>query len=201
MSLILSPTPKKLGYTLIEVLVAIGLILIVLGFSIISFFRLRDRQNLVKAKEELAVVFNLAQSSAQSGKLGGCGTSRTLKAYRVFHNSGSNQIFLDVSCNPSVSGTQEAVLDLDDFGVSDVVVTANYENGSSSLVELDFYFRVLTGDVDDVLYRYYDADGNPEEASGSPASDWTITLSNSSANYQFVLTRSGEVSQGEFISS
>ncbi|HQM16044.1 MAG TPA: prepilin-type N-terminal cleavage/methylation domain-containing protein, partial [Candidatus Woesebacteria bacterium] len=68
------------GFTLVELLVAIGVLLLLLGVGIANYLDFNDRQQLVQAAQLVREAFADAQNSARTGKLGGC---EALHAYRV----------------------------------------------------------------------------------------------------------------------
>lgn len=77
-----SPTPPaKNGFTLIEMLVAITIMLLLFGIGIVSYLRFDSRQQLIQAGEELKSSLRIAQARARAGdRPPGC---ERLQAYEL----------------------------------------------------------------------------------------------------------------------
>ncbi len=126
---------KQNAFTLIEVLVAAGIILILVGLGIANYIRFNDRQKIRQAHELLRQAVSDAQNSARNGKLRGC---QQLQAYQV-------------ELNPTSISIEPVCSDDDDVPITrvfDLPAGVIFENGSL------FYIRPITGRV------YGDSDFN-----------------------------------------
>ena len=176
---------NSFGFTLIEIIVAVAVMVVTMTVGIGTYGRFEDRQQIVETAKEIAAVFHRAQNNAQIGKIGSCSK---LKAYRV---DGVNQ--------PGNFILQMAEVCQEESPSLSSVYT------SPSGVKLDdnftFYFRVLSGDVDNVLYRYYDQDGDEVASPPILERSWPIVVTNSGGThrYEFTISRSGEISQGAWL--
>ncbi len=83
------------GFTLVELLVAIGVLLLLLGVGIANYLNFNDRQQLVQAAQLVREAFADAQNSARTGKLGGC---EALHAYRVSSLAGVGGVRVTARC-------------------------------------------------------------------------------------------------------
>lgn len=71
---------RQRGFTLIELIVAVGILLFLIGVGLANYIGFNERQQLIQAAEQVREAVADAQNSARSGKLRGCAQ---LAAYRV----------------------------------------------------------------------------------------------------------------------
>lgn len=174
---------QKSGFTLIEVIVATSIMILLFGFGLASFLKFQDRQQVLKAKEETEAIFDRAQGKAKSGKMGSC---NILKGYQVHGENQDDNYVLRTReiCQNSAN----------EPGLTTVYTSPT---GLSLEDSFDLYFRVLTGDVDTDLFRFYDRSGTAQTGTGTFSSQ-TIEISNYRQTYRFEITNSGEVSAGSW---
>lgn len=104
MALILSPTPAaQRGFTLIEMLVAITIMLLLFGIGIVSYLRFDSRQQLIQAGEELKSDLRIAQARARTGdRPDGCDR---LLAYEVAFTSDQTYEVREI-CEPPITSVR-----------------------------------------------------------------------------------------------
>lgn len=89
-------TPRR-GFTLVEMLVSITIMLLMVGGGIAGYIQFNDRQIAVAAGSKLQSYLRLAQTKARSGDVpSGC---TQLTKYSVRLTNGSNQIQLYAVCS------------------------------------------------------------------------------------------------------
>lgn len=138
---------RQKGFTLIEVMVVMGIMTIFGTLSIVAFNNYNQAQILKNTTNELVATLNLARSRAQSqvrlwNKLtDSChDTANPLEGYQVLlSNDGTNVIYeLD-----SVCGGAATVLKTKVISAKDVTVPGEDVNPNGNT----FYFPVLTGQL------------------------------------------------------
>lgn len=130
-TLLVVPQSKKnaLGFTLIELIVAITIMMMLLGSGIISYLQFNDRQSVLSAGEELTSLLRVAQTRARVGdRPSGCDQ---LLAYYVRASFESSTVSLVAECE---NGT---------FPRSEMVLTANTQAAQA----INIGFKVLHGGV------------------------------------------------------
>jgi type II secretory pathway pseudopilin PulG len=130
-TLFTSQSSKKLalGFTLIELIVTITIMMLLLGSGIVSYLRFNDRQAVLAAGEELSSLLRVAQTRARVGdRPSGC---YQLQAYHVRAVFGSSTVNLVAVCE---NGT---------FTRTETSLTSNIRAAQ----EIDVGFRVLHGGV------------------------------------------------------
>ena len=174
---------KQFGFTLIEIVVAVGLMIILMTVGITAYMRFETRQQLVGTKKEIEAIFHRARNNAKTGKMGNCSK---LKAYQVDGVNQTDNFELQMREVCQTTNTSLATV---------------YTSPDGVKLNQDFslYFRVLSGDVDNVLYRYYDHNGDPIGSPPPLETDWTIVVTDGDQSYQFTITRSGEINQGSWL--
>lgn len=85
---------QSIGFTLIEMLIAVSIMMLVFGGGIAGYTTFNDRQIVVSAVEDLKQHLNFARSKALSGDLGGCST---LSGYRVMTQVAGESMLLNIS--------------------------------------------------------------------------------------------------------
>ncbi len=76
----LTQSHRQRGFTLIEMLVTVGIGLLLATLGITGYIRFNDRQKILNSTRELETIFQTAAVKAQGGDLGGC---TQLAGYRV----------------------------------------------------------------------------------------------------------------------
>lgn len=88
---------SKNGFTLIEMLVTITIMMVVLGGGIAAYITFNDRQKVTTSARELQQFIRSAQVKARVGQTpSGCGR---LEAYRVSGASGGSTVTLSAVCD------------------------------------------------------------------------------------------------------
>lgn len=122
---------KKNGFSLIELLVSIVIMLILLASALGSFLRYSEKRAIITTVDELKTYFQRAQSEAKSGDLGGCSQ---LAGYRVqTYSVGSN---VELSLQPVCT-----------TGIANAAKTYSFPTGITVSPTLDYTFQVLQGGV------------------------------------------------------
>jgi len=118
-----------LGFTLIELIVTITIMMLLLGSGIVSYLRFNDRQAVLAAGEELTAILRVAQTRARVGdRPDGCDQ---LQAYHVRLPFESSVVSLVAECE---NGS---------FTRSQITLSAN----TQATQAIDIGFRVLHGGV------------------------------------------------------
>lgn len=123
----------KKGFTLVELLVALGIIAVVFGLSFVAYREFSRRQQLAEAANVFKSNLFLAQQRALSGERSICATGEVLNGYRVyFDNPASYKVFAD--CGRSWPQTWDDQL----------IKSVNLPSGiTKSAGPSDIYFKVL----------------------------------------------------------
>lgn len=91
---------RSSGFTLIELMVAVGIMLLLTGGGIATFIRFNDRQAVQGAANQLQTIFRSAQVKARAGeKPAACDR---LTGYRVQTTANTSQVVLSAVCNNGV---------------------------------------------------------------------------------------------------
>lgn len=152
---------KNLGFSLIEMLVAIAIMIVLAGLGIASFIRFNERQQVANTAKQIQHIMRTAQSKARVKEIpSGCST---LFSYEV-HRSGSGPINLRANCqtgvNPQLSSwtapsgmsvspgsfsvkfkTLHGSAEIKINGVPNNILTTNIKKGT----EYDYQFNVTSG--------------------------------------------------------
>jgi type II secretory pathway pseudopilin PulG len=84
------------GYSLIEMLIAVGILMLLVGGGIAAFLTFNDRQALNGAGKQMVTYLRSAQSKARVGDTpSGCDQ---LNGYRVTVTAGSTSVLLEAVC-------------------------------------------------------------------------------------------------------
>jgi prepilin-type N-terminal cleavage/methylation domain-containing protein len=166
------------GFTLVEMLITISIMLIITGGGIAAFIGFNERQNVQVAVKELQTMLRSAQVKAKVGEDAEyCRSTygESLRGYRVYIADGTGTAILYTTCSDN-----KFSLPVDRTYVErsriyfDSTVTAGMQGGG----DLDVEFLALLGGVD---------------GSG------TIEIAGSGSNvYNFVISSSGEIREGAF---
>jgi len=93
---------QKSGFTLIEMMVAIAIMIILTGMGIAGFIRFNDRQEVSNAAKQVQHIMRSAQSKARVKELpSGC---TNLFSYEV-HRSGGGPINVRANCQSGVNAS------------------------------------------------------------------------------------------------
>lgn len=91
------------GYTLIEVMVVVGIVSILALGGMAAYNRFNDRQQLVQAVDGFVTTFREVQKQADAGDL--AGVCDELGGYQMILTNNSSAYRVDVICSPSGSQT------------------------------------------------------------------------------------------------
>jgi type II secretory pathway pseudopilin PulG len=119
------------GLSLIELLVVMTISLIMLGGGIAAFSDFSDRRSVTSAVEELKTYFQVAQTKANAGDLGGC---TQLSGYQL--QSYLNGLVTEVALQAVCSAGTASAAEIHSLSAG-VIVSPN----------IDMVFQVLNGGV------------------------------------------------------
>jgi len=157
------------GFTLIEMIVVLGLMALMLGGSIAGYRKFNERQTVLQGGKEFVSALRLAQKRASVGDkpdVAGCNAGEKLEGYRVRGSNGESVYLVVPLCN----GVEVTAAEQDYTFSGDVVFKQN----------VDIRFYVLSRGTD------FGAGGNSV----------TIVMGNVQApGYTFTIqvTRTGEI--------
>lgn len=171
------------GFTLIEILVSIGIMLLMIAIGISSFINFSDRQDILQTKKEIEAQFKQVQSLARTGKLASCSK---LAGYRFSAVNQPNRSVAVATGEVCDGLAEDQPLTHDQYVSPGEMVLADT---SGDPISLDLYILPLSGNVDSADPR----------TQGSGESSWTYRLIGSQYTYQFMIDSSGRFSQGEWI--
>lgn len=166
-------TIRANGFTLIEMLVAISIMLLMLGGGIASYIRFQERRIVITQGQELMDFIRLAQQKAAvrevppaSAVCNQTDPNRRLVGYRARKASGSTTVNIYALCGSSIPGSQNSSVSYTHIIPSGITISP------TSLWQYDFYTLQETPSV-------------------SPSS---ITLSSSGETYTITVTAAGGIS-------
>jgi len=179
MNLLFFKKPSIAGFTLVEMLVTISIMIIITGGGIAAFMGFNDRQNVQVAVKELQTLLRSAQVKAKVGADAEyCRTTfnEPLRGYRVYIADGTGTAILYTTCaeNKFTSPASRNYVERSriDFATT---VTGGMQGGG----DVDIEFLTLLGGVDG---------SGIVEISGS-----------GSYVYNFTVSSSGEIREGGFL--
>lgn len=165
---------KPAGFTIIELLVVISIVLLTIGAGISGFINFNDRQQVQTTVKDVQELMRSAQIKARSGEgANDCGVTNKLKGYQVTSDISAvilNRICVNPSTNVVTSTTERSRVTL-----NKVTVTRSPSNTIT--------FLALKGGVD---------------LGGGVPILVTVTGQYSSASYQFQVLTTGEITEGAF---
>lgn len=174
---------KSGGFTLIEMLVVIAIIVLLVGGGIAGFLTFKDKQTILDSVKQLKTYIQLAQSYAQSGELPDTGCIGYLDTYSLRFDSAdslgctANNLCLVAICIDPVGGVTQATRN--EQPLPDGVTVSALPNYG---LDLDFDFRILAGGVC--------LDG---DCTAAGPSNSTITVGYNGASYEIIIQEGGEV--------
>lgn len=169
------------GFTLIEMIVTVGIMLAVTGGGIAAFMTFDDKQSIQTSAQELQTILRSAQTKARVGEdaeyCRATYVGETLRGYRVQVLEGTNIVFLDVVC--SANKFTEAIYrnyppDLQRSYTLAEGVEIEMQGGG----EVNMEFLTLLGGVDG--FGTIEVSGNGSDV------------------YTFEVTQGGEITEGSF---
>lgn len=93
----LIPKSQAKGFTLLELVISIGIMMLLVGLGVASYLQFNERQQVVGSARELQALFRSAQTRARTGDVPpGCGT---LSGYLVEGAAGSSQVLMYAVCS------------------------------------------------------------------------------------------------------
>lgn len=160
------------GFSLIELLVSIAILLLLLGMGIANYISFNDRQKLTQAAELVREAVESAQVSARSGKMRGCSS---LVAYQIdfYNDNGTGVIEIKPRCSDGSNGNP------------DELRTMQISGGVGFLASNTLYSRAVTGIIDDDL--------DPVDAPEING----VSLESTFGEMEILIYRSGVVRSGE----
>ncbi|MBU0974751.1 prepilin-type N-terminal cleavage/methylation domain-containing protein [Patescibacteria group bacterium] len=169
---------KERGFTLVEMMVTISIMLIITGGGIAAFIGFNDKQNVQVAVNDLKTLLRAAQTKAKTGEgAEGCrATSQSLRGYRVFITDGSSTATLYKTC---ADGKFTLPANRDYISRDEINFDSNVSAGKHGGGNIDIEFLSLLGGVDGA---------------------GLITISGLGSNvYTFEVTAGGEIKEGAFL--
>lgn len=124
--------PRSPGFTLIELMVAVTILMIMFGTGIASYLHFNDNQTVSSVGQQLQLMMRTAQKKARVGdKPAGCGT---LQGYQFTGSTGNSAVMqLTAICAGGVSIASDSYILLP---------------GTSLQQNVQMTFKVLTGGTD-----------------------------------------------------
>jgi prepilin-type N-terminal cleavage/methylation domain-containing protein len=96
------PSPKSAGFTLIEMLVVMAIMMILVGSGIAAFVNFNDRQIVLTSGKEVQGYLRAAQTKARAGETPTTGCDKFI-AYGVRATQNTSQIRLVAVCSDGVT--------------------------------------------------------------------------------------------------
>lgn len=168
------------GFTLIEMIVTVGIMLLVTGGGIAAFMQFDDKQSILTSAQELQTILRSAQTKARVGEdaeycrdPANYSPPRILRGYRVLVLANTNTVYLDAVCSvnkfsPLAQRAYPPALQ-QSFTLAEEVVVSG---------EVRMEFLTLLGGVDG--YGTIQVTGNGSDV------------------YTFEVTQGGEIKEGSF---
>lgn len=162
------------GFTLIELVVSITIILLLVSGGITAYLRFDDRRQMVEAKNVAVQAFKMAQNQARTGVIGVCkGDDEYLSAYQI-SISDSNTIIIEEYCTSGAKTVNKKEFDLP----SNVSISFD-----------DLYFKAIEG----VVSGY-----PPHQGVDSDKTCWDIELTRGLKHKEYLhINRGGEINEGQ----
>lgn len=95
------------GFTLIEMVVAVGLMMLLLGSTIVGYRQFANRQEVIQGGKEFVSALRLAQKRASVGDkpdVAGCNAGERLSGYRVRAANGADTYIVAALCDETEVG-------------------------------------------------------------------------------------------------
>lgn len=160
---------KKNGFSLIELLVVISIMMLVVGGGIATYMNFNEKQTILEATNQLKSYLLQAQGNARNGVINSC--TNPLLGYRV-------------SASALVVPASITIQEICDNG------TLTGSVGSTNTQELSKGISVSSFSVTyKVLHGGISESGN----------EINVTVSGNNLNYQFKINKGGELTTGEWI--
>jgi prepilin-type N-terminal cleavage/methylation domain-containing protein len=173
---------KQAGFSLIELLVSVALVMLVVGLGVPAYLRFKDRQQVQQAKQQLETMIQMAKSKAQSGQMGAC---TQLSGYQIAALSSDEVRIREVCADPTEIPDWTAV-SKPVYQLPTAVQLSDGTDGShDSVTEFDLEVSSLGG-------RFV-------HSGGSLAPPWDIVLQHNNPQVEdlsFTINAMGVVSEG-----
>jgi prepilin-type N-terminal cleavage/methylation domain-containing protein len=160
---------KSRGFSLIELLVVISIMMLVLGGGIATYMSFNEKQTVLEATNQLRSYLLQAQSKARNGVMINC--TLPLKGYRVSFTNIATPLTINV---------QELCDDGTPQGVVGSITTHELPQGVS-ISNFVVTYKVLHGGIVE------------------NANSIDVTVSRNNRTYQFAIKNGGELTTGEWI--
>ena len=162
-------TTAQDGFTMVEMLVTVGVGLLLVGLGIAGYLGFNDRQKILSAAREIETIFQTGANKARSGDLGGC---TQLEAYRLTFVTATDPVtanLASVCADTTVTVTKTYTLPA---GVA-VSFAPNIAQVDFPILQGGFRFSPSTQDVD-------------------------VTLTNAAvtSSYVFSVSQGGDINEG-----
>ncbi len=166
----LSSISNSWGFTLIEMLVTMGVMVVVLGGGIVGFIRFNERQTVLEASKQIQTLVRSARVKAQvKDTPEGCSDLGGLQGFRVSGTSGAGStINVSAWCGANKASAQP-------------LPTASSSYTLPSTISLDT----------DLTLTFYTLHGGTDLAS-----EVDVAVSGSNLTYHFFITPGGELQEG-----
>lgn len=167
------------GFTLIELIVTVAIVLTITGGGIAAFVNFNERQQIQSTVKDLQTVMRAAQIKARAGEgaidcqTEGAFTEGKLYGYEVTFDGINNDIVMNRVCN---EGTTFADVERQRVEV---------DNNVTIVMDDDVTFLALKGGAN--------------TGAGSPDLTMTVSGVSSGLNFEFTVTAGGEITEGDFV--
>lgn len=160
---------SQLGFTMIEMLVTVGVGLLLVGLGIAGYLGFNDRQKILSAAREIETIFQTGANKARSGDLGGC---TQLEAYRLTFVTAADPVTASLA-----SVCSDATVTVTKTYTLPAGVTVSF-----APVITQIEFPVLQGG-----FRF---------SPSTPDVDVTLTNDAVTSSYVFTLSQGGDINEG-----
>lgn len=159
---------NKSGFTLIELIVAVGILILILSVGMANYITFNKRQKLNSTASEIQSYIQLAQSKAESSEIPAVAKPcNELQYYGLRTNVDgiNNSLELTIHCSNYVTGP---------------ILLKSYPLPAGVVISpFDLQFQTLYKGIAD--------------ATDDTKTEWTITVSDDPEVYRFILTSGGEI--------
>lgn len=172
---------KQRGFTLIEMVVVVSIIVVTTGVALANFTRFNDRQQVLTTTDTIKTLIRSAQRKAQAQDTpAACTGSNPLQAYRVYITS--SQLLMGANCGDKNGLDEDNPPDGEDVNIALIGDIQQFQIPSGLTVHTNFDVRfwVLYGGVEII-------------------DDAVVSISKGSYRYEFGVSNSGEIAEGDWV--